>query len=53
MIITAEYEKYLIPVTDGYMIDPQAPEQIKQELRLMNRKYEEMYGEKLFIEKEG
>lgn len=50
MLITAEYEKYLIPVTDGYMIDPQAPEQIKQELIFMNKKYEEMYGEKLFIE---
>lgn len=53
MLMTDKYEKYLIPVDDGFMIDPQAPNQVKQELKLMNRKYEEMYGEKLFIEKEG
>lgn len=53
MLITAEYEKYLIPVSDGFMIDPQAPEQVKQELKLMNREYEKTYGEKLFIERDG
>lgn len=52
MLMPNTYEKYLIPVDDGFMIDPQAPEQIKQKLRRMNREYEAMYGEKLFIEKE-
>jgi|GEM_PF-5426143 len=53
MLITAEYEKYLIPVVGGFIIDPQAPEQIRHELISMNKKYEEMYGEKLFIDKEA
>ncbi|HHX86708.1 MAG TPA: hypothetical protein GX693_00860 [Firmicutes bacterium] len=53
MLMTAEYEKYLIPVKGGFMIDPKAPEEVKQELISINKEYEIIYGEKLLIEKDN